>query len=103
MVRNSVSRLIEDRKGWSVLCQSIVDEYFFVCGESELILRRLVEGFGKVGKRRSLKVNAEMSKVAVVGEESLQYEIMLDGEHLEHISDIINLGYMLDEKETNDV
>lgn len=43
-------------------------------GESEKSLRELVNRFGKVRKRRSLKVNVK-EYVMMVGEESMQCEI----------------------------
>src|SRR5678815_529760 len=63
-------------------------------------MRGLVEGFGRVCKRRDLKVNVDKSKV--VSEDSPWCEVMLDGEQLEQMSEFKYLGYMLDEKGTED-
>ena len=71
-------------------------------GESEESLRRLVEGFGRVCKRRGLKVNGEKSKVMVVSRENVQCRIMLDGEILEQVSEFKYLGYVMNEKGTDD-
>src|SRR5678816_3326092 len=71
-------------------------------GESEESLRRLVERFGRVCKRRGLKVNVDKSKVMVVSEDSPQCEVILDGEQLEQVSKFKYLGYVLDEKGTDD-
>ena len=43
--------------------------------------------------RRGLKVNAGKSKVVVLnGEEVLEYEVYIDGIHLEHVSEFKYLG-----------
>src|SRR5678815_4489350 len=73
-----------------------------LCGESEESLRGLVERYGRVFKRRGLKVNVDKSKVMVVSEDSPRCEVMLDGEQLEQVSEFKYLGYMLDEKGTDD-
>src|SRR5678816_226342 len=73
-----------------------------LCGESEESLRGLVERFGRVCKRRGLRVNVYKSKVMVVSEDNPQCEVMLDDEQLEQVSDFKYLGYMLDEKGTDD-
>jgi len=73
-----------------------------LCGESEESLRGLVERFGRVCKRRGLKVNVDKSKVMVVSEDSPQCEVMLDDEQLEQVSEFKYLGYVLDEKGTDD-
>src|SRR5678816_4652422 len=71
-----------------------------LCGESEESLRGLVERFGRVCKRRGLKVNVDKSKVMVVSEDNPQCEVMLDGEQLElsliHISEptrLLSISY----------
>src|SRR5678815_731101 len=53
-------------------------------------------------KKRGLKVNVDKSKVMVVSGDSPQCEVMLDGEQLEQVSEFDYLGYMLDEKGTDD-
>src|SRR5678816_433561 len=42
-------------------------------------------------------------RVMVVSEDSSQCEVMLDGEQLEQVSEFKYLGYVLDEKGTDDV
>ena len=73
-----------------------------LCGESEESLSRLVEGFGRVCKKRGLKVNVDKSKVLVVNGVNTQCQILLDGEHLEQVSEFKYLGYMLNKKGTDD-
>lgn len=51
-----------------------------------------------VCKRKSLRVNVDKSEAMVVIEESLQCEIMFNGEHLGLVFEFKNLNYMLDEK-----
>src|SRR5678815_2204866 len=70
--------------------------------QSEESLRGLVERFGRVCKRRGLKVNVDKSKVMVVSKDSPQCEVMLDGEQLEQVPEFKYLGYVLDEKGTED-
>ena len=65
-----------------------------LCGESEESLSRLVEGFGRVCKRRGLKVNVGKSKVMVVNRENVQCRIMLDDEQIEQVSEFKYLGYV---------
>ena len=48
-------------------------------------MRGLVERFGRVCKRRGLKVNVDKSKVMVASEDSPRCEVMLDGEQLERV------------------
>src|SRR5678815_3688058 len=80
----------------------LYEDYLVLCGESEESLRRLVKRFGRVCKRKGLKVNVDKSKVMVVSEDSPQCEAMLDGEQLEQVSEFKYLGYVLDEKGTDD-
>src|SRR5678816_2479870 len=72
-------RLMKNRREWKVPCLLYADD-LVLCGESEESLRGLVERFGRVCKRRGLKVNVDKSKVMVVSEDSPQCEVMLDGE-----------------------
>ena len=45
-------------------------------------------------RRRRLKVNAGQSKVIVPnGEEGLEYEVHVNGIHLEHVSEIFGLCF----------
>ena len=57
-----------------------------LCGESEEDLRTMVGFFVEVCRRRGLEVNAGKSKVMVLGgEEGLDCEVCVDGNHLEHV------------------
>src|SRR5678815_352953 len=94
-------RIMENGDEWRVPYLLNADD-LVLCGESEESLRRLVERFGMVCKRRGLKVNVDKSKVMVVSEDSPQSEVMLDGEQLEQVSEFKYLGYVLDEKGTDD-
>ena len=52
---------------------------------------------------RSLKINADKSKLMVLGgEEGLEYEIHVDGVPLEQVSEFKYMGCVLDESGTND-
>ena len=56
--------------------------------------------FIEVCRRRGLKVNAGKSKVIVLnGEEGLVCLVHVDGIRLEHVSEFIYLGYVLDESD----
>src|SRR5678815_2570334 len=94
-------RMIENGREWRVPYLLYADD-LALCGESEESLRGLVEGFGRVCKRRVLKVNFDKSKVMVVSEDSPRCEVMLDCEPLEQVSEFKYLGYMLDGKGTDD-
>src|SRR5678816_2501081 len=100
MAGNGV-RMMENGEEWRVPYLLYVDD-LVLCGESEESLKRLVERFGRVCKRRGLKVNVDKSKVMVVSEDSSQCEVMLDDELLEQVSEFKYLGYMLDEKGMDD-
>ena len=52
--------------------------------------------------RRGLKVNAGKSKVVFDGEEGLEYEVCVDGIHLNHVSEFKYLGCVLDESGTDE-
>ena len=54
----------------------------------------MVGWFVEVYRRRGLKVNAAKSKLK--GEEGLEFEIHLDGVHLEHIFKFKHLGCVLE-------
>ena len=72
-----------------------------LCGKSDKDLRGMVGHFAKV-YRRGLKVNAVKTKVMVLnGEEGLECEVHVDGIHLEHISKLKYLGYVLDDSGTD--
>ena len=86
---------------WKVPCLLYADD-LVLCGESEESLSRLVERFGRICKRRGLKVNVDKSKVMVIGKERTPCRILLDGEQLEQVSEFKYLGYMLDERGTDD-
>jgi hypothetical protein len=93
--------MIENGREWRVPCLLYADD-LVLCGESEESLRKLAEGFGRVCKRRGLKVNVDKSKVLVVNGVNTQCQILLDGEHLEQVSEFKYLGYMLNKKGTDD-
>ena len=64
-----------------------------LCGDSEEDLRAMVGWFAEVCRRGGLKVNAGKSKVMVLnGEEGLEYEVHIDGIHLEHVLEFKYLG-----------
>ena len=49
----------------------------------------MVDPFVEVCRRRGLKVNADKSKMLVLGgEEGLECEIRVDGMRLEHVSEL---------------
>src|SRR5678816_3523316 len=100
VTRDSV-RMMENGREWRVP-YLLYEGDLVLCGESEESLRILVERFGRVCKRKGLKVNVDKNKVMVVSEDSPQYEVMLDGEQLKQVSEFKYLGYMLDEKGTDD-
>ena len=64
-----------------------------LCGESKEDLRAMVGWFVEVCRKRGLKVNAGKSKVIVMNrEKGLEYEVHIDGVHLEHVSEFKYLG-----------
>src|SRR5678816_4114129 len=83
-------------------CPTYYKRMIWFCVANLKSLRELVERFGTVCKTRGLKVNVDKSKVMVVSEDTLQCEVMLDGEQLGQVSEFKYLGYMLDEKGTDD-
>src|SRR5678816_3292259 len=83
-------------------CPTYYMRMIWFCVANLKSLRELVERFGTVCKRRDLKVNVDKSKVMVVSEDSPQCEVTLDGEQLEQVSEFKYLGYVLDEKGTDD-
>jgi hypothetical protein len=91
--------VVENGREWRLPCLLYADD-LVLCGESEGSLRELVEGFGRVCKRRGLKVNVDKSKGMVVSGENMQCRIMLDDEFLEQVSEFKYLGYMLNERGT---
>src|SRR5678816_3376513 len=100
MAGNGV-RMMENGEEWRVPYLLYEDD-LDLCGESEESLRGLVESFGRVCKRKGLKVNVDKSKVMVVSEDRPQCEVMLDGEQLEKVSEFKYLVYMLNEKGADD-
>ena len=65
----------------------------FLCGELEENLGVMVGWFVEVCRRRGLKVNACKRKVMVLsGEEGLEYEVHIDGIHLDNISEFKYFG-----------
>ena len=73
---------------------------FVLCGDSEEDLRAMMGRFVEVC--RSLKVNADKSKVKVLnGEEGLECEVYVDGIRLEHVSEFKYLGCVLDKSGTD--
>ena len=70
-------RFLEEREGreWRLPGYSYVND-LVLCGYSEEDLRVMLEWFLKIYRRRGLKVNADKSKVMVLGgEEGLKCEI----------------------------
>ena len=72
-------RMMENGDKWMVPYLLYVYN-LFLYGESEESLRVLVERFGRVCKRRCLKVNVDKSKVRVVREDNSRCKVMLDCE-----------------------
>ena len=59
--------------------------------------------FFEVCKRRGLKINTGKRRVMVQnGEEGLECQVHVDGIHLEHISEFIYFGCVLDESDTGE-
>src|SRR5678816_4114816 len=100
VTRDSV-RMMENEREWRVP-NLLYEDDLVLWRESEESLRGLVERFGRVCKRSGLKVNVDKSEVMVVSEDRPRCEVMLDGEQLEQVSEFKYLGYMLDEKGTDD-
>src|SRR5678816_221765 len=84
-------RMMEDEREWRVPYLLYEDD-LVLRGESEESLRGMVVRFGRVCKRRGLKVNVDKSKVMVVGEDSHRCEVMLDGEQLEMVLSLIHIS-----------
>ena len=94
-------RMLENEREWRLPCLLYADD-LVLCGESEESLKKLIEDFGRVCKSRGLKVNVEKSKVMVVSGENKQCRIKLEDELLEQVSEFKYLGYLLDERGTDD-
>ena len=67
-------RVVKNGREWRVPCLLYADD-LVLCGESEESLRKMVECFGRVCKRRGLKVNGEKSKVMVVSRRMYSLEL----------------------------
>src|SRR5678815_4787187 len=80
MAGNGV-RMMENGDEWRVPYLLYADD-LVLRGESEESLRGLVERFGRVCKRRGLKVSVDKSKVMVVSEDSPQCEVTVSYTHL---------------------
>ena len=77
---------------WRLLDLLYVDD-LVLYGESKEDLRAMVGWFVEVCRKRGLKVNAGKSKVIVMNrEKGLEYEVHIDGVHLEHVSEFKYLG-----------
>ena len=61
-------RMVVNRREWRVPCLLYAND-LVLCSESEEGLRKLVERFGSVCKRRGLTVNTDKSKVMVMSDE----------------------------------
>jgi hypothetical protein len=92
-----VDRGIERR----IPCLLYADD-LVLCGESEESLRKLVESFDRICKRRGLTVNVDKSKVMVMNEENTQCRVAVDDLQLEQVSEFKYLGYMIEEKGTDE-
>ena len=61
----------------------------------------MVGRFVEVNRKIDLKVNAgKIMVMSLGGEEGLEYEVCVDGIHLEHVSEFKYLGNVLDESVT---
>ena len=95
-------RFLEEGREWRLPGLLHADD-LVLCGESEEGLRAIVGRFGEVCRRKGLKVNAGKRKVVVLnGEEGLVYEVCVDGERLEHVSEFKYFGRVLDESGTDE-
>src|SRR5678815_3814626 len=63
VTRDSV-RMMGNEREWKI-SYLLYEDDLVLCGESEESLRGLIERFGRVCKRRGLKVNVDKSKVMV--------------------------------------
>ena len=78
-------RFLKDGKEWRLPSFLYADD-LVLCGESEEDLRVIVRWFAKMYRRRGLKVNAGKSKVMILnGEEELDGEVHVDGNHLQYV------------------
>src|SRR5678816_490260 len=75
-------RMMENGREWIVPYLLHVDDLVLCC-ESEESLRGLAERFGRVCKRRGLKVNVDK----IVSEDSPRCEVTLDVVQLEEVSE----------------
>ena len=74
-----------------------------LCDGSEEKLREMVGRFVEVCRRRCLKVSAGKSNAMVLnGEEGLEYEVLVDGICLEHVSEFKYTGCVLDGSSTDE-
>ena len=97
-----MGRVIKEVKmGMGSRGMRFLEDDLVLCGETKEDLRGMVEQFAGVCRRRGLKVNAGKSKVIVLdGEEGLEYEVYIDGIHVEHVLEFKYLGYVFDESGT---
>ena len=92
----------EEEREW-ILPGLLYADDLVLFGESGEDLRAMVGRFVEVCRRRGLKVNAGKSKVTVLdGEEGLEWEVCVDGIHLEHVSELEYFGYVLVELGTDE-
>ena len=71
-------RFLEERREW-ILSGFLYADDLVLCGELEEGLRAMMGCFVEVCRRRGLKVNADKSKIMVLNEEELDFEIHVDG------------------------
>ena len=90
----------EEGREWRLPGLLYADNLFF-CGESEEDLRAIVGRFIDVCRRRGLIVNADKSKVMLLGGgERLECEVCVNRIRLKHVSEFKYFGCTLDESGT---
>ena len=95
-------RLVRGREEWWISDLLYADDVVFVA-ESERELRELIDKFNRVCKRRGLKVNADKSKVMIMGgTEDDKCEIKLNGQVLEHVKEFCYLGSTVNDRGTDE-
>ena len=88
-------RFVEDERDCILYCLLYADD-LVLCGKAKEDRKVIMECFVELGRRRSLKVNTDKSKVMVLGgEEGL--EIRVDGARLEQVLEFKYFGCVLDE------
>ena len=89
-------RFLEEGRDWRLPGFLYADD-LVMCGESEEELRLMVRCFVEKCRRRGLKVNADKSRVMVLGrEEGLECEVYIDRIRLEQVLELKYMGCVLE-------